>query len=143
MALPSASSSITVRLEVPADPASVGRLTTAVGGAGGVVTALDVTESHPDRIVVDVTCMATDEAHAELLTQALREVQGVTVRKVSDRTFLLHLGGKIEVRSKVPLRTRDDLSMAYTPGVARSAWPSRSTPRTSGGSRSSATAWRW
>jgi malate dehydrogenase (oxaloacetate-decarboxylating) len=81
-----------------------------------VVTALDVTESHTDRIVVDVTCMATDEAHAELLTQALREVQGVTVRKVSDRTFLLHLGGKIEVRSKVPLRTRDDLSMAYTPG---------------------------
>jgi malate dehydrogenase (oxaloacetate-decarboxylating) len=63
--------------------------------------------------------MATDEAHAELLTQALREVEGVTVRKVSDRTFLLHLGGKIEVRSKVPLRTRDDLSMAYTPGVAR------------------------
>jgi malate dehydrogenase (oxaloacetate-decarboxylating) len=119
MALPSASSSITVRLEVPADPASVGRLTTAVGGAGGVVTALDVTESHPDRIVVDVTCMATDEAHAEQLTQALREVEGVTVRKVSDRTFLLHLGGKIEVRSKVPLRTRDDLSMAYTPGVAR------------------------
>ena len=119
MALPSASSSITVRLEVPADPASVGRLTTAVGGAGGVVTALDVTESHPDRIVVDVTCMATDEAHAEELTQALREVEGVTVRKVSDRTFLLHLGGKIEVRSKVPLRTRDDLSMAYTPGVAR------------------------
>ena len=119
MALPSASSSITVRLEVPADPASVGRLTTAVGGAGGVVTALDVTESHPDRIVVDVTCMATDEAHAERLTQALREVEGVTVRKVSDRTFLLHLGGKLEVRSKVPLRTRDDLSMAYTPGVAR------------------------
>jgi malate dehydrogenase (oxaloacetate-decarboxylating) len=119
MAMPSASSSITVRLEVPADPASVGRLTTAVGGAGGVVTALDVTESHTDRIVVDVTCMATDEAHAELLTQALREVEGVTVRKVSDRTFLLHLGGKIEVRSKVPLRTRDDLSMAYTPGVAR------------------------
>jgi len=119
MAMPSASSSITVRLEVPADPASVGRLTTAVGGAGGVVTALDVTESHTDWIVVDVTCMATDEAHAEQLTQALREVQGVTVRKVSDRTFLLHLGGKIEVRSKVPLRTRDDLSMAYTPGVAR------------------------
>jgi malate dehydrogenase (oxaloacetate-decarboxylating) len=119
MALPSASSSITVRLEVPADPTSVGRLTTAVGGAGGVVTALDVTESHPDRIVVDVTCSATDPVHAERLTEALRAVDGVTVRKVSDRTFLLHLGGKIEVRSKVPLRTRDDLSMAYTPGVAR------------------------
>jgi malate dehydrogenase (oxaloacetate-decarboxylating) len=119
MAIPSASSSITVRLDVPADPASVGRLTTAVGGAGGVVTALDVTESHPDRIVVDVTCSAFDQAHAERLTEALRAVEGVTVRKVSDRTFLLHLGGKLEVRSKVPLRTRDDLSMAYTPGVAR------------------------
>ncbi|MCY7364512.1 MAG: NAD-dependent malic enzyme [Frankiaceae bacterium] len=119
MALPSASSSITVRLEVPADPMAIGRLTTAVGGAGGVVTALDITESHPDRIVVDVTCSASDPEHAELLTEALRALDGVTVRKVSDRTFLLHLGGKIEVQSKVPLRTRDDLSMAYTPGVAR------------------------
>ena len=119
MALPSASSSITVRLEVPADPLAIGRLTTAVGGAGGVVTALDITESHPDRIVVDVTCSASDPEHAELLTEALRALDGVTVRKVSDRTFLLHLGGKIEVQSKVPLRTRDDLSMAYTPGVAR------------------------
>jgi malate dehydrogenase (oxaloacetate-decarboxylating) len=119
MAIPSASSSITVRLQVPADPTAVGRLTTAVGSAGGVVTALDVTESHPDRIVVDVTCSATDQAHAEQLVEALQSVDGVTVGKVSDRTFLLHLGGKIEVRSKVALRTRDDLSMAYTPGVAR------------------------
>ena len=119
MAIPSASYSITVRLEVPSDPASVGRLTTAVGLAGGAVTALDVTESHPDRIVVDVTCAASDQEHSEQLTEALRAVEGVTIRKVSDRTFLLHLGGKIEVRSKVPLRTRDDLSMAYTPGVAR------------------------
>ena len=119
MANPSASYSITVRLEVPADPASVGRLTTAVGTAGGAVTALDVTESHPDRIVLDVTCAASDQDHAERLTEALRSVDGVRIGKVSDRTFLLHLGGKIEVRSKVPLRTRDDLSMAYTPGVAR------------------------
>ncbi len=119
MALPGASSSITVRLEVPADPAAVGLLTTAVGKAGGIVTALDVTESHPDRIVVDVTCAATDAEHAERLTEALRAVDGVRIGKVSDRTFLLHLGGKLEVRSKVPLRTRDDLSMAYTPGVAR------------------------
>ncbi len=119
MALPSASYSITVRLEVPPDPRSVGLLTTAVGSAGGVVTALDVSESHADRIVVDVTCAASDAEHAERLTAALREVEGVVIRKVSDRTFLLHLGGKIEVRSKVPLRTRDDLSMAYTPGVAR------------------------
>ncbi|MCW2725143.1 MAG: hypothetical protein JWN35_2064 [Frankiales bacterium] len=119
MAIPNASYSITVRLEVPADPNSVGRLTTAVGSTGGVVTALDVTESHPDRIVVDVTCAASDQAHADEITAALQSLEGVTIRKVSDRTFLLHLGGKIEVRSKVPLRTRDDLSMAYTPGVAR------------------------
>ncbi len=119
MAIPSASYSITVRLEISADPASIGRLTTAVGTAGGVVSALDVTESHPDRIVVDVTCAASDQAHSEQLTAALRALAGVTIRKVSDRTFLLHLGGKIEVRSKVPLRNRDDLSMAYTPGVAR------------------------
>jgi uncharacterized protein GlcG (DUF336 family) len=117
--IPSASYSITVRLEVRPTPASVGRLTTAVGHAGGAVTALDVTESHPDRIVVDVTCAASDQEHAGRLTEALRAVEGVAIRKVSDRTFLLHLGGKIEVRSKVPLRTRDDLSMAYTPGVAR------------------------
>src|ERR1700710_2372643 len=119
MAIPTASYSITVRLEVPADAAAVGRLTTAVGNAGGVVTALDVTESYPERIVVDVTCSASDQAHADRLPQALKELDGVTIHKVSDRTFLLHLGGKIEVTSKVPLRTRDDMSMAYTPGVAR------------------------
>ncbi len=119
MAIPSASYSVTVRLEVPADPNSVGRLTTAVGAAGGVVTALDVAESHTDQIVIDVTCAATDQEHSERITEALRALEGVRIRKVSDRTFLLHLGGKIEVRSKVPLRNRDDLSMAYTPGVAR------------------------
>jgi malate dehydrogenase (oxaloacetate-decarboxylating) len=119
VAIPTASYSITVRLEVPADAAAVGRLTTAVGAAGGVVTALDVTESYPERIVVDVTCAASDQAHAGRLPEALKAVDGVKIYKVSDRTFLLHLGGKIEVTSKVPLRTRDDMSMAYTPGVAR------------------------
>ena len=119
MAIPSASYSITVRLEVGADPRTIGTLTTAVGEAGGAVTALDIAESHTDRLVVDLTCSATSGEHSETLVEALRALDGVRVRKVSDRTFLLHLGGKIEVRSKVPLRTRDDLSMAYTPGVAR------------------------
>jgi malate dehydrogenase (oxaloacetate-decarboxylating) len=119
VAVPSASYSITVRLAVPADPRSVGRLTTAVGLAGGAVTALDIAESHVDRIVVDLTCSAIDADHAQRITDALGALDGVRVRKVSDRTFLLHLGGKIEVRSKIALRTRDDLSMAYTPGVAR------------------------
>jgi malate dehydrogenase (oxaloacetate-decarboxylating) len=119
VAIPTASYSITVRLEVPADAEAVGRLTTAVGQAGGVVTALDVTQSQRDRIVVDVTCSASDQEHAERLPEALKAIDGVVIQKVSDRTFLLHLGGKIEVTSKVPLRTRDDMSMAYTPGVAR------------------------
>src|ERR1700709_1295398 len=61
----------------------------------------------------------SDQPHAERLPEAMRGVDGVVIKKVSDRTFLLHLGGKIEVTSKVPLRTRDDMSMAYTPGVAR------------------------
>jgi malate dehydrogenase (oxaloacetate-decarboxylating) len=115
----SASYSITVRLTADGDPASIGRIATAVGSAGGAVTAIDVVDSRPDGLTVDVTCSAADAVHAEEMVQALREVPGVRVRKVSDRTFLLHLGGKLEVASRVPLKTRDDLSMAYTPGVAR------------------------
>jgi malate dehydrogenase (oxaloacetate-decarboxylating) len=115
----SASYSITCRLTAEGDPASIGRIATAVGSAGGAVTAIDVVDSRPDGLTVDVTCSAADAAHSEEMVQALRDVPGVRVRKVSDRTFLLHLGGKLEVASKVPLKTRDDLSMAYTPGVAR------------------------
>jgi malate dehydrogenase (oxaloacetate-decarboxylating) len=115
----SASYSITVRLQADPDPAVVGRIATAVGTAGGVVTAIDVAESRHDRITVDVTCSAVNGEHADEIVAALGAVDGVTVHKVSDRTFLLHIGGKIETHSKVPLRTRDDLSMAYTPGVAR------------------------
>ena len=115
----SASYSLTVRLTANGDPASIGRIATAVGTAGGAVTAIDVVDSRSDGLTVDVTCSAADAAHSEEMVDALRKVQGVTVRKVSDRTFLLHLGGKIEVNSRVPLKTRDDLSMAYTPGVAR------------------------
>ena len=117
----SASYSITVRLHTLVDPAVVGRVATAVAVAGGVVTAIDVVESHHDRLTVDVTCSALDGEHAEEIVAALDEVPGVDVHKVSDRTFLLHLGGKIEVASRVPLKTRDDLSMAYTPGVGRVA----------------------
>src|ERR671919_591215 len=91
----------------------------AVGRVGGVVTAFDVVESHTATLVVDISCNALNEAHAEEITDALDALAGVQVRKVSDRTFLLHLGGKLEVQSKVSLRTRDDLSRAYTPGVAR------------------------
>ncbi len=119
--LPSVSYSITVRLEAPARGNAVSRLTHAVESAGGSVTALDVTASGHERLRVDVTCAATDTAHAEALVEAMRSVDGVEIGKVSDRTFLMHLGGKIEMQSKVPIRNRDDLSMVYTPGVARVA----------------------
>jgi malate dehydrogenase (oxaloacetate-decarboxylating) len=97
----------------------VSQLTAAVEKAGGLVTALDVTASGHERIRVDVTCAATSTAHADELVAALRSVEGVTIDKVSDRTFLVHLGGKLEINSKVPIRNRDDLSLVYTPGVAR------------------------
>jgi len=113
------SNSITMRLHTAPDHGVVGAVATAISGAGGVVTAIDVTDSRHDRLVVDVTCSAADGEHAIELEKTVGAVPGVTVHKVSDRTFLLHLGGKIEVGSKVPLKTRDDLSLAYTPGVGR------------------------
>ncbi|MGH8869386.1 MAG: NAD-dependent malic enzyme [Actinomycetes bacterium] len=116
---PSVSYSITVRLEAPARGNAVSLLTHAVESAGGYVTALDVTASGHERLHIDVTCAAADTAHAGALVDALGGVPGVTIHKVSDRTFLMHLGGKIEMSSKVPIRNRDDLSMVYTPGVAR------------------------
>ncbi len=120
-AAPSVSYSITVRLVVPAGGSAVSQLTSAVEGCGGVVTALDVTASGADRLRIDVTCAARDTDHAELIVSALTAIDGVDVHKVSDRTFLMHLGGTIEMAAKHPIRNRDELSMIYTPGVARVA----------------------
>jgi len=117
--VPSVSYSITVRLEVPAGGKAVSLLTHAVESAGGVVTALDVTNAGHEKLRIDVTCAARDTDHAQAIVDELEDVEGVIIHKVSDRTFLMHLGGKIEMVSKVPLRNRDELSMAYTPGVAR------------------------
>ena len=111
--------SITIRAEAPSAIGSTADLAGAVTAAGGSLTALDVVESSPAMIVVDVTCNTVDGAHADQVTESISALPGVTVRKVSDRTFLLHLGGKLEVVPKVPLKHRDDLSRAYTPGVAR------------------------
>ncbi len=116
--MPSASYSITMRVLLD-DPRLVGAITTAVVEAAGTVSALDVVEAGQEALVVDLTCNARDAAHAEALAAGVGALAGVRVRAVSDRTLLLHLGGKLEVTSKVPLKTRDDLSMAYTPGVAR------------------------
>ncbi len=116
---PSVSSSITARLQVEARPTAVSELTSAIEQTGGIVTALDVTASGHERLTVDVTCATSGEEHAAQIVTALRGLPGVVVERVSDRTFLMHLGGKLSIESKVPLRNRDDLSMAYTPGVAR------------------------
>jgi malate dehydrogenase (oxaloacetate-decarboxylating) len=119
MAATTSSYSITMRLHTAPDHGVVGAVATAIAHAGGIVTAIDVAESSHERLVVDVTCSASDADHAAELQRAVDQVPGVEVYKTSDRTFLLHLGGKIEVTSKVPMRNRDDLSMAYTPGVGR------------------------
>jgi len=110
---------ITIRVEGSPELQPVALITSTITNAGATITALDVVESLLEKVVVDVTCDTIDADHAQEIHNALSAHDGLTVRKVSDRTFLLHLGGKIEVTSKVPLKTRDDLSRAYTPGVAR------------------------
>ncbi len=119
MAATASSYSITIRLYTAPDHGVVGHVATTIAHAGGIVTAIDVAESSHERLVVDVTCSAGSADHSQELVALVEKLDGVIVHRVSDRTFLLHIGGKIEVHSKVPLRTRDDLSMAYTPGVGR------------------------
>src|SRR5499433_2167777 len=116
---PSASYSFTVRLEIKNRPGMLGRVTSVIGKAGGDIGAVDLVETTPERVLRDITIKARDSRHAHLIVDRLKSVDGASVINISDRTFLMHLGGKIEIKSKVPIRTRDDLSMAYTPGVAR------------------------
>jgi malate dehydrogenase (oxaloacetate-decarboxylating) len=116
---PSASFSATIRVRLEDRPGSFARLATAIGEAGGLLGAIDLVRVDGAAKVRDVTVAAGDAAHIERIVEAVREVDGVEVDHVSDRTFLLHLGGKLRVEPKTPIRTRDDLSMAYTPGVAR------------------------
>ncbi len=111
--------SITMRLHLhPDDSGAIGRVTTAVGDVGGGVTAVDVVRSSEERMVVDVTANALDDEHAERLVAAVGDAEGVEVHDVTDRTFQVHEGGKLEVCSRISIHTRDDLSLAYTPGVA-------------------------
>lgn len=117
--VPSASYSLTVRLKLSNRSDSLGALATAIGQAGGNIGAIDTVGVERDGIIRDITIDASSSRHGSDIVEILRGVPGVEVINVSDRTFLMHLGGKIEVVSKTPLKTRDDLSMAYTPGVAR------------------------
>ena len=117
--MPSVQYSITIRLEAPAKNTAVSELTSIIERAGGSVTAVDVNHSDAERVRIDLTCACTNSEHAEQIVDKLKQVEGVVVGKVSDRTFLAHLGGKLTIESKLPIRNRDDLSLIYTPGVAR------------------------
>ena len=115
----SASFSATLRVHLDNRPGSFARLAETIGDAGGLLGAIDLVRVEKGMKVRDVTVLAADEEHIGRIVEAVRALEGIEVDHVSDRTFLLHLGGKLEVVSKAPLKTRDDLSMAYTPGVAR------------------------
>ncbi|MDQ6786191.1 MAG: NAD-dependent malic enzyme [Acidobacteriota bacterium] len=116
---PNASYSVTLRVKIQNHPGKLGEITTAIGRAGGDIEGIDIVSVGKDFLVRDITVNASSEKHDEEIVNSLRNLDGVEIVQTSDRTFLMHLGGKIEVVSKTPLKTRSDLSMAYTPGVAR------------------------
>jgi malate dehydrogenase (oxaloacetate-decarboxylating) len=116
---PSASYSLTLRVRLSSRAGSLGELTTAIGKAGGDIGAIDIVNVGNDFIIRDITVSSVSSKHGEQIVETVTAVDGVELLQVSDPTFLMHLGGKIEVVPKVPLKTRADLSMAYTPGVAR------------------------
>jgi malate dehydrogenase (oxaloacetate-decarboxylating) len=116
---PSASYSITMRVRQQQRPGAFARVAAAIGETGAILGAIDLVRVERGEVVRDVTVACVDAGHGEAVVLAVGSLDGVTVERVSDRTFLMHLGGKIEVNATVPVKTRDDLSMAYTPGVAR------------------------
>ncbi len=116
---PNASYSFTLRLEIPNKVGMLSHVMNAISEAGGDLGAIDIVQATRDTMTRDVTVAAGDEAHSQYIVDQIKQVPDVQVINISDRTFLLHLGGKISVQSKIPLKTRDQLSMAYTPGVAR------------------------
>jgi malate dehydrogenase (oxaloacetate-decarboxylating) len=113
MATPSPGYAITVRMEAPSTSDSTARLSSVVAAAGGTLMSLDVVESSHERMVVEVSCDTVDAAQTSVITDAITTLDDFVVRNVSDRTFLMHLGGKIGVAPKISLRHRDDLSRAY------------------------------
>jgi malate dehydrogenase (oxaloacetate-decarboxylating) len=118
-ATPNASYSLTLRVKIQNKPGKLGEITTAIGRTGGDIEGIDIVSVGKDFLLRDITVNAYSESHDAEIVRAVRDIDGVDVVNTSDRTFLMHLGGKIEMVSKVPLKTRSDLSMAYTPGVAR------------------------
>src|SRR3954469_4244543 len=116
---PSASYSFTMRLELPQRPGAFAGVANVIGNEGAILGAIDLVRVDQRGVTRDVTVACVDAQHGERVVNAVRALDGITVASVSDRTFLMHKGGKIEITPKVAIKTRDDLSMAYTPGVAR------------------------
>src|ERR1700729_2576337 len=116
---PSAQYSLTLRVEIDHRPGMLGKVASAIGEAGGTIGAVDLVTVEGPHTIRDITVETGDAADWPRLTAAVNSVPGARVLDTTDRTFMLHMGGKIEVANKHPLKTRDDLSMAYTPGVAR------------------------
>ena len=133
MAHHSASFSLTLRVHLDDRVGSFADLARAIADAGGLLDAIDLVRVGDGYKTRDVSVLATGDEHARAIVEACRNVPGVEVEHVSDRTFLLHLGGKIEMDSKAPVKTRDDLSMAYTPGVARVCQRDRRRSRAASG----------
>jgi len=115
----SAQFSIILRLELQRRPGSLGRLTSAIGEAGGQIGAIDILSQGDDRTLREITVDCSDREHWDEVVRVVEGLDDVNLIEVTDRTFELHRGGKIYTGLKVPLKTRDDLSMVYTPGVAR------------------------
>jgi malate dehydrogenase (oxaloacetate-decarboxylating) len=118
-ATPSAQYSLTLRVEIEHRPGMLGRVASAIGEVGGTIGSVDLVQVERDHTIRDITVETGDASDWPRLTDAVNAVHGARVLDTTDRTFLVHVGGKIELRNKTPVKTRDDLSMAYTPGVAR------------------------
>ena len=110
---------LTIRVRVDDAQGTLGLLTSAINDAGGAVGAVDLVEVDDSHSLRDIVVDASGQDHWDQILAAIRALAGVEVIDTTDRTFQMHVGGKIEQHNKHPLKTRDDLSMAYTPGVAR------------------------
>jgi malate dehydrogenase (oxaloacetate-decarboxylating) len=119
MATPLAAFSIRLRARIANRPGELGLLATAIGAAGGSLVGIEIVETDGATVTRDVVVYCSSEGHAAEVAAAARRVPGVTILEVEDRTFALHDRGKLTIDSKHPLRDRDDLAIAYTPGVAR------------------------
>ena len=118
-ATPSAQYSLTIRVEIEHKPGMLGLVASAIGAAGGTIGSVDLVGVDDAYTLRDITVDASGPEQWDAIVAAIDAVSAARVIDTTDRTFLLHVGGKIEQRNKIPLKTRDDLSMAYTPGVAR------------------------